>query len=120
MAKKVLKREITDDEMLDISVSVGKIFPREYDAVLALFSATLLADIFADAEEVEVSKKPKVTSPDGIYHCGNHTFRLHKKANDSFSVDHFDHGVFKGLKHTESQDDALKHILAILANYLVD
>ena len=120
MAKKVLKREITDDEMLDISVSVGKIFPREFDALLALFSAALLADIFENAEEVEVSENPKVTSPDGIYHCGNHTFRVHKKAKDSFSVDHFDHGVFKGLKYTESQEEAFKYILAILADYLVD
>lgn len=120
MAKKVLKREITDDEMLDVSVSIGKIFPREFDAVLALFSATLLADIFAGAEEVEVSEKSKVTSPDEIYHCGNHTFRVHKKAIYSFSVDYFDHGVFKGLKHTESQEEAFKYILAILADYLVD
>ena len=119
MAKKVLKREITDDEMLDISVSVGKIFPREFDAVLALFSATLMADIFADAEEVEVSEKPKVTSPDGIYHCGDHTFRVHKKANDAFSIDHFDHGVFKGMKKTESQEESFKYILAILADYLI-
>ena len=118
MVKKVLKKEITDDEMLDISVSVGKIFPCELSAVLALFSAALMADIFEDAEEVEVSEKPKVTSPDEIYHCGNHTFRVHKKANDSFSVDHFDNGVFKGLKKTESQEEAFKYILAVLADYL--
>lgn len=118
MVKKVLKKEITDDEMLDISVSIGKMFPCEFATVLALFSATLLADIFEDAEEVEVSEKPKVTSPDGIYHCGDHTFRVHKRANDSFSVDHFDHGVFKDLKKTESQEEAFKYILAVLADYL--
>lgn len=119
MAKKVLKVEITDDKMMDVAVAVSKLFPDELFLTLGLFTATLMADIFEDSEEVEVSEKPKVTSPDGIYHCGDHTFRVHKKANDSFSVDHFDHGVFKGLKKTESQEEAFKYILAILADYLI-
>lgn len=119
MAKKVLKVEITDDKMMDIAVAVSKLFPDELYLTLGLYTATLLADIFEDAEEVEVSDKPKVTSPDTIYHCGDHTFRVHKKANDSFSVDHFDHGVFVGMDKTDSLDKAFKYILATLADHLV-
>lgn len=119
MDKKVLKVEITDDKMLDIAAEVSKLFPNELYMTLGLFLATLMADIFNDAEEVEVSDKPKVTSPDTIYHCGNHTFRVHKKSNDSFSVDHFDHGVYAGMEKTESLDKAFKYILATLADHLV-
>lgn len=118
MAKKVLKVEITDDKMMDIAVENSKLFPDEMYLALGLFSAALMADIFKDAEEVEISENPKVTSPDTIYHCGNHTFRIHKKAKDSFSIDHFDNGVYAGMKKTESQEEAFKYILAILADHL--
>ncbi len=118
MAKKVLKVEITDDEMMDVAVAVSKLFPDELYLTLGLFTATLLADIFKDAEEVEVDDKPKVTSPDTIYHCGEHTFRVHKIAKDSFTVDHFDHGVYAGTEKTESLDKAFKYILATLADHL--
>lgn len=119
MVKKVLKKEITDDEMLDLSARIGKMFPDELYFTLGLFIATIMAEMFENAEEVEIDDKPKVTSPDEIYHCGDHTFRVHKKANDAFSIDHFYHGVFKGLKKTESQEEAFKYILAILADHLV-
>lgn len=118
MAKKVLKVEITDDKMMDISFKVAKLFPEEMFLGLGLFSASLVADIFKDAEEVEVDENPKVTSPDTIYHCGDHTFRVHKKAKDSFTVDHFDHGVYAGMEKTESLDKAFKYILATLADHL--
>lgn len=119
MSKKVLKVEITDDEMMDIAVKVSKLFPDELYLTLGLFTATLLADIFEDAQQVEVSENPKVTSPDTIYHCGNHTFRVHKKSSDAFTVDHFDHGVYAGREKTESLDKAFKYILATLADHLV-
>lgn len=118
MTKKVLKVEITDDKMMDIAVENSKLFLDEMYLALGLFSASLIADIFKDAEEVEVDENPKVTSPDTIYHCGNHTFRIHKKAKDSFSVDHFDHGVYAGKEETESLEKAFKYILAILADHL--
>lgn len=118
MSKKVLKVEITDDEMMDVAVKVLKLFPDELYLTLGLFTATLLADIFEDAQQVEVSENPKVTSPDTIYNCGNHTFRVHKKASDAFTIDHFDHGVYAGKEETESLEKAFKYILAILADHL--
>lgn len=118
MAKKVLKVEITDDKMMDIAVENSKLFPDEMYLALGLFSASLMADIFKDAEEVEVDENPKVTSPDTIYHCGDHTFRVHKKAKDSFSIDHFNEGVFIGMKKVESLEKAFKYILDTLDDYL--
>ena len=119
MARKVLKKEITDDNMLELSTKVGKMFPDELYLTLGLYTAILMADIFEDAEEIEIDDKPKVTSPDSTYVCGNHTFHIHKVSNKSYRLDYFRAGVFVATKKEfKSQEEVFKYILATLADYL--
>lgn len=118
MVKKVLKKEITDDEMLDLSARIGKMFPDELYFTLGLFIATIMAEMFENAEEVEIDDKPKVTSPDSTYVCGNHTFHIHKRSNKSCRLDYFRAGVFAETKEFKSQEEVFKYILATLADYL--
>lgn len=119
MAKKVLKVELVDDKMIETAAEVGKLFPDELTLTLGLFTATLAAEIFKDAEEVEIDDKPKVTSPNKTYVCGNHTFHLTMRSNKSCRLDYFRGGVFVETEEFKSQEESFKYILATLADHLV-
>lgn len=118
MVKKVLKKEIIDDNMLELSAKIGKMFPSEFYATLGLYTAILMAEIFKDAEEVEIDDKPKVTSPNKTYVCGNHTFHITMRSNKSCRLDYFRVGVFVETQEFESMDLTFRYIMATLADYL--
>lgn len=61
MDKKVLKRTITDEEMLELSTRVVKMFPDELYATLGLYTAIVMADIFEDSEEIKNDHEAFVT-----------------------------------------------------------
>ena len=51
--RKPLVATINDDDMCALTAEIAKCFPREHFAALALFSATLMAEIFDEEHEAE-------------------------------------------------------------------
>lgn len=80
MDKKVLKRTITDEEMLALSTKVGKMFPDELYATLGLYTAIVMADIFEDSEEEnkEVNNDHKVFA---TYKAGKWEIEIYRWAD---------------------------------------
>lgn len=111
------KKTITDDEMIDASVEVGRMFPDELQITLSLYTAILMAEIFGEDENSETKVYMKQHFK---YVCGEHDFHVYTGGSlgPRYRVEHFKGNTFVTKETLPSEKEAFKFILVTLSDYI--
>ena len=115
MKHETLTATITDDKFIEKTADLARSFPREYDVLLAFFSAILAADIFLTDGETKVYPRKR-----DKYSVGEHDFFLLTGGSleEKYQVEHYKGDTLIERRIKPDMAEAFKFVLASLADYL--
>lgn len=118
--RKPLTATVNDDDLCVLTADLAQCFPKEHLAALALFSATLMAQIFDDAQESEEPERVVRKRACENYTIGDHDFFIHSGGSlgEQYQVEHYHGDTLLEKRIKPDMHEAFKFVLTSLADYL--